>query len=313
MPINTDIASSTQKLFEEIILSLMKNVKKMFENNKIYVDSLCYSGGTGLNCPTNTKLYQEGTYKNLFIPPNCDDSGLSIGSAQYLYHHILNQPLINKSTSEFRSLPYLGLKTNSRVIEQTLEKYSKNISIEEIQNSAQKAAEDLDDNKVVAWFEGKSEIGPRALGHRSLLANPTFEYNWERLNLLKTREKWRPFAPAVLLDDVNTYFEGLPNESPFMLFTGKVCTNELPAITHVDGSSRVQTVTKEVGGLYNILKHLKKIAGISVVLNTSFNGPGEPIVETPEQAINFLLSSKLDVLYIESRRITKASSSKEFN
>ena len=145
------------------------------------------------------------------------------------------------------------------------------------------------------------------------MANPTYEYNWERLNLLKTREKWRPFAPAVLLDDVNSYFEGLPGESPFMLFTGKVCTNELPAITHVDGSSRVQTVTKEVGGLYGILKHLKKIAGISVVLNTSFNGPGEPIVETPEEAISFLLSSKLDVLYIEGKRITKVPYLKQIN
>ena len=119
------------------------------------------------------------------------------------------------------------------------------------------------------------------------------------------------FAPAVLLDDVNTYFEGLPNESPFMLFTGKVCSNKLPAITHIDGSARVQTVTKEVGGLYKILTHLKKIAGISVVLNTSFNGPGEPIVETPKEAINFLLSSKLDVLYIEGKRITKASYTKK--
>ena len=98
-----------------------------------------------------------------------------------------------------------------------------------------------------------------------------------------------------------------------MLFTGKVCTNELPAITHVDGSSRVQTVTKEVGGLYGILKHLKKIAGISVVLNTSFNGPGEPIVETPEEAISFLLSSKLDVLYIEGKRITKVPYLKQLN
>ena len=312
-PINVDIAASTQKLFEEIILTLVENIYKMFNLSKMYIDNLCYSGGTGLNCPTNSRLFNESRFKNLFIPPNCDDSGLSLGAAQYLYHHLLKKPLIVKSTSEFRTLPYLGLKTKKNVLIDTLEKFSKKISINEVSNSTQKAAEDINDNKIIAWFEGESEVGPRALGHRSLLANPTYEYNWERLNLLKTREKWRPFAPAVLLDDVNKYFEGLPNESPFMLFTGKVCSNELPAITHIDGSSRVQTVTQEVGGLYKILKHLKKIAGISVVLNTSFNGPGEPIVETPEQAINFLLSSKLEVLYIEGRRITKAANSKQIN
>ena len=312
-PINVDIASSTQKLFEEIILYLVENVYKMFKISNMDVDSLCYSGGTGLNCPTNSRLFNESSFNNLFIPPNCDDSGLSLGAAQYLYHHILKKPLIEKSIIEFRSLPYLGLKTKKNVLRDTLEKFSKKISIDKVSNSTQKAAEDLSENKIIAWFEGESEIGPRALGHRSLLANPTYEYNWERLNLLKTREKWRPFAPAVLLDDVNSYFEGLPDESPFMLFTGKVCTNELPAITHVDGSSRVQTVTKEVGGLYGILKHLKKIAGISVVLNTSFNGPGEPIVETPEEAISFLLSSKLDVLYIEGKRITKVPYLKQIN
>ncbi len=305
-PINVDIAASTQKLFEEIILTLVENVYNMFDISRMHMDNLCYSGGTGLNCPTNSRLFNESSFKNLFIPPNCDDSGLSLGAAQYLYHHILKKPLIQKSTSEFRTLPYLGLKTKKNVLWETLDHFSKKISISEISNSPQKAAEDINDNKIIAWFEGESEIGPRALGHRSLLANPTYEYNWERLNLLKTREKWRPFAPAVLLDDLNIYFEGLPNESPFMLFTGTVCTNELPAITHIDGSSRVQTVTKEVGGLYKILKHLKKIAGISVVLNTSFNGPGEPIVETPKEAINFLLSTKLDALYIEGKRITKA-------
>ena len=310
-PINVDIAASTQKLFEEIILTLVENVYKMFDSSRMYIDNLCYSGGTGLNCPTNSRLFNESSFKNLFIPPNCDDSGLSLGAAQYLYHHILKKPLIAKSTSEFRSLPYLGLKTKKNVLKGTLEQFSKKIIINEVSNSTQKAAEDINDNKIVAWFEGESEIGPRALGHRSLLANPTYEYNWERLNLLKTREKWRPFAPAVLLDDVNTYFEGLPNESPFMLFTGKVCSNKLPAITHIDGSARVQTVTKEVGGLYKILTHLKKIAGISVVLNTSFNGPGEPIVETPKEAINFLLSSTLDVLFIEGKRITKASYPKQ--
>jgi len=125
------------------------------------------------------------------------------------------------------------------------------------------------------------------------------------MNELKQREKWRPFAPAVLKEDVNLYFKGLPNESPFMLFTAQVIKNNLPAITHVDGSARVQTVTEETGGLFLILKKLKEISLSSVVLNTSFNGPKEPIVEKPAEAIDFLVTTKLDVLYLNGKKITR--------
>jgi len=167
------------------------------------------------------------------------------------------------------------------------------------------SAKSLNANKIISLLEGRSEIGPRALGHRSLLINPSYPENWERMNELKQREKWRPFAPAVLQEDLDLYFNGLPNESPFMLFTAQVKSNNLPAITHVDGSARVQTVTAEAGGLFLILKKLKEISGCSVVLNTSFNGPKEPIVEKPEEAINFLLTTKLDVLYLNGKKITR--------
>ena len=125
------------------------------------------------------------------------------------------------------------------------------------------------------------------------------------MNDLKKRERWRPFAPAVLKEDVDFYFRGIPNESPFMLFTAQVLNNNLPAITHVDGSARVQTVTEETGGLFLILKKLKEISGCSVVLNTSFNGPKEPIVEKPAEAIDFLVTTKLDVLYLDGKKITR--------
>ena len=186
-----------------------------------------------------------------------------------------------------------------------LKKEKQNLVFEVLANSEKFAAIDLHKNKIVAWFESRSEVGPRALGHRSLFANPKFRDNWKKMNELKNREKWRPFAPAVLEEDIGKYFTGIPPESPFMLFTAQVKTKELPAITHVDNTARVQTVTEETGGLFNILRYFKHLSGISVLLNTSFNGPREPIIERPEEAIQFLLSHNLDVLYIDKVRISK--------
>ncbi len=304
-PICVDIAASTQKLFEETLLYAVKCVSEMSLANNINTDTLCYAGGTGLNCPANSLLLKESPFRNIYIPPNCDDSGLSMGAAQYAYHHLLNKSRLKISQKSYLSLPYIGLKNSKNDLNNAIKRYENQINIEEDIDCEQSAAKDLHENKIIAWFEGRSEIGPRALGHRSLLINPSNPDNSARMNELKQREKWRPFAPAVLKEDVNLYFKGLPNESPFMLFTAQVLKNNLPAITHVDGSARVQTVTEETGGLYLILKKLKEISGCSVVLNTSFNGPKEPIVEKPDEAINFLVTSKLDVLYLNRKKITR--------
>ena len=276
-------------------------------NNQLNIDSLCYAGGTALNCPANSLLLKESSFSNIYIPPNCDDSGLSLGAAQYAYHHLLNNPRLKITENSYLSLPYLGLKNskNDLNINKAIKKYENQINIKENIDCEQSAAQDLHENKIIAWFEGRSEIGPRALGHRSLLINPTYPENWQRMNDLKRREKWRPFAPAVLKEDFDFYFSGMPNESPFMLFTAQVKSNNLPAITHVDGSARVQTVTAETGGLFLILKHFKNLSGCSVVLNTSFNGPKEPIVEKPAEAINFLVTTKLDALYLNGKKITR--------
>ena len=228
-----------------------------------------------------------------------------MGVSQYAYHHLLNNPRLKITQKSYLSIPYLGLKNTKHDLNKAIKKYKNQINIEENIDCEHSAAIDLHENKIIAWFEGRSEIGPRALGHRSLLINPTYPENWARMNELKQREKWRPFAPAVLKEDVNFYFKGLPNESPFMLFTAQVLNDNLPAITHVDGSARVQTVTEETGGLFLILKKLKEISGCSVVLNTSFNGPKEPIVEKPAEAINFLVTTKLDVLYLNGKKITR--------
>ncbi len=304
-PICVDIAASTQKLFEETLLFTVKCVSDMCLASEINTDTLCYAGGTALNCPANSLLLKESAFKNIYIPPNCDDSGLSLGVAQYAYHHLLDNPRLKISQKSYLSLPYLGLKNSNYDLNKAIKKYKNQINIEENIDCEQSAAKDLHENKIIAWFEGRSEIGPRALGHRSLLLNPSYPNNWARMNDLKQRERWRPFAPAVLKEDVDLYFRGIPNESPFMLFTAQVLKNNLPAITHVDGSARVQTVTEETGGLFLILKKLKEISGCSVVLNTSFNGPKEPIVEKPTEAINFLITTKLDVLYLNGKKITR--------
>ena len=304
-PICVDLASSTQKLFEETLLFATKCFSDMCISSKLNLDSLCYAGGTGLNCPANSLLLKESPFSEIYIPPNTDDSGLSLGGAQYVSHHILNNPRLPISKKSYLSLPYLGLINSENDLQNAIKQFEDQINVQEIFDSEKIAAKDLNENKIIAWFEGRSEIGPRALGHRSLLINPKYSENWERMNTLKEREKWRPFAPAVLEEDIHLYFKGIPNESPFMLFTAEVLTNDLPAITHVDGSARVQTVTSETGGLFLILKNLKEISGCSVVLNTSFNGPKEPIIEKPEEAITFLLNTELDVLYLEGKRLTR--------
>lgn len=304
-PACVDIAASTQKLFEEVILYAVEAVSSMLQHSGLHCDTVCYTGGTGLNCPSNSRLVAESGFNHVHIPPNCDDSGLSLGAAQYAFYQILDNPRLPLNDSQFRITPYLGLSYNEEAFTHAIEAVRNQIIVEDFPDPAKQAAQDLHDNKIIAWFEGRSEIGPRALGHRSLLISPKYASNWDRMNELKSREKWRPFAPAVLAEDASTYFRGIPKESPFMLFTGQVRTNALPAITHVDGSARVQTVTQETGGLFKVLTHLKTLCGCSVVLNTSFNGPREPIVEKPEEAIEFLLSTKLDALYLEGRRITR--------
>ncbi len=308
-PICVDIAASTQKLFEETLLQSIEVVSDMCINNQLDIASLCYAGGTALNCPANSRLLKKSAFKRIYIPPHCDDSGLSLGGAQYVYHHVLNHARLKLSEKSYLSIPYLGLSNYENETNEAIKKFEDQINIEEVSVIEESAAQDLYENKIIAWFEGRSEIGPRALGHRSLLINPLFAENWERMNSLKQREKWRPFAPAVLEEDVDLYFQGLPNQSPFMLFTAQVISNKLPAIKHVDGSARVQTVTSETGGLFLILKKFKEFSGISVLLNTSFNGPKEPIFEKPAEAINFLLTTNLDTLYLNRKKITRKTTS----
>ncbi|MEW6688690.1 MAG: carbamoyltransferase C-terminal domain-containing protein [Pseudomonadota bacterium] len=305
-PANADIAASTQKLFEECYLYAVSMAKVMLLNSRIATDNLCLSGGTALNCPSNSRLYRESPFRSIFVEPSCSDDGLAIGCALYVHHQLAAAPLPAKGNGELAS-PYLGVPVQKREIVEALRRYEGRVTARSAANPARQAAQDLKADRVVGWFEGRSEVGPRALGHRSILANPTIKENWQRVNAIKQREVWRPFAPAVLEDAAAEWFSGMPAASPYMLFTAQVRSDRLPAITHVDGSARIQTVGSQCGAFYDVLREFRELTGVPVVLNTSFNGPGEPIVEKPAEALDFLLTSKLDALYMGDFRITRAA------
>lgn len=307
-PINADIAASTQKLFETTLLAAVAAFDEILRRMKLTGLALCYSGGTALNCPANSLIAQSGHFRSVHVPPWCDDSGLAAGAALALYHNVLDRPLSSAAEASPPLTAYLGPRTADDVVESTLQGYGSRIATQRLPDWSAAAARDLADDKVIGWFEGRSEIGPRALGHRSILADARKSENWARVNRIKGRESWRPFAPAVLAEKASRWFSGIPLPSPHMLFTGQVTSPDLPAITHVDGSSRIQTVDESCGAFHELMRQFDAITGVPVVLNTSFNGPGEPIVETADDALKFFLGSDLDVLYLEGRRIRKAAS-----
>lgn len=305
-PINIDIAASTQKLLEETYLAAADALYKALSKSGQKTTNLCLSGGTALNCPSNSRVWREGPFPNVFIEPGCDDSGLAIGAALYLCHNVLDQPRPARAP-EAIATPYRGVEITSDAIAAALEAAKNEIDFERCDDAAATAARDLAENRIIGWFEGRSEIGPRALGHRSILADARHADNWPRVNRLKGREPWRPFAPAVLESEAQKWFRGAPQPSPYMLFTASVLSNQLPAITHADGTARIQTVSPANGEFFRVIERFFARTGVPVVLNTSFNGPGEPIVETPEHAIAFLIRSELDALYIGGRRVVRRS------
>ena len=311
-----DIAASIQSVTEEIVLRITKN---LFSKYKI--KNLCLAGGVALNCVANGKILKEKIFNDIWIQPAAGDAGGSLGAALAYWHHELGKPR-EKFKDQMKG-SYLGPKFNDDQIEKILKslnskykKYSRNeiISL---------TAKELSDEKTVGWFQGRMEFGPRALGGRSILADPRSEKMQKELNLkIKFRESFRPFAPSVLREDVNEWFE-LENDSPYMLLVAEVKKgiqikmkfedknlfgidqlnvkrSSIPAITHVDYSARIQTVHKETNPrYYDLLKEFKKNTNCPVLVNTSFNVRGEPIVCSIEDAFNCFMGTNLDILVIE--------------
>ena len=275
-----DVAATMQYIFEETVF---KYSNKLYdETKKINGGNLCLAGGGFLNCTTNGKITKNTPFKNVSPYPGSGDDGLSVGCALYVTHNLLDIPRVPMTAKD---VVYLGGEYETPLGGQTLD--------------LDFLAQELEKGKVIAWFQGRSEFGPRALGNRSFLANPKIPNMRDYINFdIKDREWFRPFAPAVCVENVNEYFD-IEGESPYMLKICNVLTDKLPSITHVDGSARVQTVRKEDNPkFYSLLRHFEKYSGVPVLLNTSLNLRGEPIVETPTDAIRLFENSKTDILVI---------------
>jgi len=290
------VAASGQKITEEIISELVNNVKDKTGSN-----DFCLSGGLFLNVKVNQRLFKEG--KNIFPFPAAGDSGLCVGAALEAYYQITGKRINKKIESV-----YLGPEYNEEEIEKVLT--NRNITFEKYDDAIfDIVAKLLAHGKIIGWFQGKMEFGPRALGSRSILADPRDGKMKDIVNeKIKHREPFRPFTPSLLYESRKEYF-GTNIESPFMILAFDVpeeIQKEIPAVVHVDGTTRPQTVRKEVNEKYwNLIKAFEDITSIPVVLNTSFNVRGEPIVCTPSDALNCFFNTDLDYLVMGNFLIKK--------
>ncbi|MGE6575985.1 carbamoyltransferase family protein [Paenibacillus xylanexedens] len=296
-----DFAYAAQYYTEKIIIALCN-----FLYQKTKCNRLCLAGGVALNSVANYKILQHTPFKEVFVIPATGDNGTAIGAAMYGYYHILNQSR-NVSSELFN--PYLGVAYDTNTVLNSLKKYEDKIKWKEVENVYRDAARLLADGNIIGWFQGRSEIGPRALGNRSILADPRDKGMKDKINSkVKHREAFRPFAPIILEEKQSEYFS-TTHPSYYMLFVPEVLQSkrdEIPAVTHVDGTGRLQTVTRQLNmELYSVVEEFYRQTGTPVLLNTSFNDNGEPIVETPEDAICCFLNTGLDMLFIHNFLISR--------
>ena len=313
-----DIAASIQKVTEEVVLRLARTV-----HEETGEENLCLAGGVALNCVANGRLQREGPFKSIWVQPAAGDAGGSIGAASIAWHEYMGKPREVNGGDSMRG-GYLGPKFDTTQISAAVNKY--NARFEELDDDAliPRLAEIIDDGNVVGWFQGRMEFGPRALGGRSIIGDPRNSKMQSVMNLkIKYRESFRPFAPSVLAERVGDFFEQ-KEPSPYMLIVAPVKEalriqmsddeknlfgieqlnikrSSLPAITHVDYSARIQTVHEDTNPRYHaLLKAFEDRTGCGVLVNTSFNVRGEPIVCTPEDAYRCFMRTEMDYLVIEN-------------
>ncbi len=287
---HNDVAAAAQRVLEDRVLEMCRVLERRSK-----AEYLVLGGGVALNSVMNGRILRETRFKDLYVMPAAGDNGTSIGAAYYVYNHVLGH-----RDRHFHDNPYTGLEYSNEQIEALLKEcklpYARSASV------GRDTAELLRDGKIIAWFQGRSEIGPRSLGNRSIICDPTLPHMKDKINAeVKHREAYRPFAPSAITEARRDFFE-IDVETPFML---KVCMVRpdkvavLPAITHVDGSARLQTVTRETNPRYHeLISEFGKLSGVPVILNTSFNIMGEPMVESPIQALRCFYSTGIDVLVI---------------
>lgn len=294
-----DIGASAQKVLEEVILKMANHIQK-----KTGMSNLCFGGGVALNGVANYKLLKESLFENIHIPPSPGDAGSAVGCAQFAYYIHQNNPRIIEKNKDktIRENIYVGPSFDDKEILQFLN--SKNIQHVKLERQAllEKTAKLISDGNIVGWYQGKMEWGPRALGNRSILADPRNAKMKDILNeKIKHRESFRPFAPSILEEYASEYFD-INVPSPYMLMVSKIKQPEkIPAVTHVDGTGRLQTVSKESNPLYyDLINEFNKITDIPVIINTSLNVMGEPIVNTPEQAYSMITKTDMDCIVMGS-------------
>ena len=311
-----DIAASIQKVTEDIMIKLAKSLKEEFN-----ISNLCLAGGVALNCVANGKILKEKIFDNIWVQPAAGDAGGSLGAALALWHiEQDNHRIVNLSDDMQGS--YLGPEYNQKQIEEQLDKVGAKYKTLDEEDLIEKTADDISKGEAIGWFQGRMEFGPRALGARSILGDPRSSDMQKNLNLkVKYRESFRPFAPSILKEDLAEWFDIKVN-SPYMLMVSNINKDkiidmteeqkklfgidklnikrsELPAITHVDYSSRIQTVHKETNKKYfKLIQKFKEKTNCPVLVNTSFNVRGEPIVNTPLDAFNCFMGTELDKLAI---------------
>ena len=312
-----DMAYAIQNVIEEILLKMVRTIKNLTDS-----ENLCLAGGVALNCVANSKISNSNIFKKIWIQPASGDSGGALGAALSAYYMAYGKKR-NVVLPDLMKGSYLGPQYLNKDIDSVIEKYGADYSFFSDEDElCAKTANYINEGKVVGWFQGRMEWGPRALGNRSILADPRNPDMQRKVNLkIKHREGFRPFAPSVLWEDYDKYFEG-SNKSPYMLFIDYLkverrknlpdnfwdsgieeklyfLKSDLPTITHMDYSARVQSVHKETNPLfYKLISKFKEISGYSIILNTSFNVRGEPIVMTPEDAYICFMKTEMDILVI---------------
>ncbi len=300
-----NLAASIQQTTEEVLLTICRHLQR-----KTHYSRLCMAGGVALNCVANGRVLRESGFDKLWIQPASGDAGGALGAALSVWHRFLGNPRsIDNPDHKIQQFSLLGTEYNRQQIHRFLESQGANYAELDNRTLFDQTAEALTKGAVVAWFQGRMEFGPRALGNRSILADPRNKKIEERLNTrVKFREWFRPFAPAILEEDVAEYF-CLDRSSPYMLLVASVLKSrraEIPAVTHVDGSARIQTVSRAQNPrFYALLRSFRRLTGCPLLLNTSLNRLGEPIVESPHDAFQCFMRSDIDFLVLDNFVLSK--------
>jgi carbamoyltransferase len=318
-----DIAASIQKVTEEIMIKLVRSIKKEYD-----IKNLCLAGGVALNCVVNGKILKEKIFENIWIQPAAGDAGGSIGASLALWHIDQGNKRIVNLEDDMKG-SYLGTEFTNEEIEKELKSIGANFETFNYEDLIDKTADLLSKENAIGWFQGRMEFGPRALGCRSILGDARSEKMQKNLNLkVKYRESFRPFAPSILREDLQDWFD-MNVDSPYMLLVADINPNkkikmtneqkklfgidklnikrsEIPAVTHVDYSARIQTVKKNTNKpYYDLISKFKEKTNCPVIVNTSFNVRGEPIVNSPRDAYNCFMGTELDYLVIGNHILDK--------